>query len=233
MPKVIRPLDYVHEILDEGTTTVRFLRSSEASPFTFEQGHPIDVLRTMISERGFLDNHVYFRLHAYKQVPRQGSVGGSELHAKSFAFHAMGIEDGTLEKLLGSLVARGYDVALRSDFEAAGEEFHIPMIDFAMSVADAKNISIATFEKQTGLPITSFRFYASGRSFHAYSVEHEADFHDWMSRLLLMNQPYPAPPLTDTRWVGHRLRLGRAALRWTKTNPSYVQFPTEIDCPFK
>ena len=76
-------------------------------------------------------------------------------------------------------------------------------------------------------------FFATGRSFHAYSLEllTPQAWNEFMGRLLLIN-PKRGSQIVDTRWVGHRIIGKYASLRWTNNSGSYLSLPKKIDSPF-
>jgi hypothetical protein len=48
--------------------------------------------------------------------------------------------------------------------------------------------------------------------------------------LLLLNQN-DLPPMVDIRWVGHALRRGFAALRWSCNTNRYLSMPQLLEMP--
>lgn len=116
------------------------------------------------------------------------------------------------------------ELAFHSNLSINSEIRHIPMVDFATSGKAQVSKLIDYIGK--GL-MENFLWFNSGRSFHGYGTTliSQKEWYELMGKLLLANQP-SLPPLTDPRWVGHRLIAGYAALRWSKNTDSYKQEPT-------
>lgn len=119
-----------------------------------------------------------------------------------------------------------FELALHSSFEVDGEIFHIPMIDFTPKRSEQNSLS--ALRKLSEFWKTDFLIFFSGRSFHAYGVRPitNADWIKFMGSLLLLNVRGTTNKLIDTRWVGHRILAGYAALRWSKNTSHYKGFPT-------
>lgn len=119
-----------------------------------------------------------------------------------------------------------FELALHSSFEVNGEIFHIPMIDFTAKRTEQS--SLLALRKLSEYWKTDFLIFFSGRSFHAYGVRPitNADWVKFMGSLLLLNIRGTTNKLIDTRWVGHRILAGFAALRWSKNTSHYKGFPT-------
>ncbi|MGC1520222.1 MAG: hypothetical protein WA803_01670, partial [Steroidobacteraceae bacterium] len=73
---------------------------------------------------------------------------------------------------------------------------------------------------------SSFLYFDSGRSFHAYGLQliSPGEWREFMAKLLLLNLP-EGEHLIDARWVGHRLVAGYGALRWSANSDFYLQVP--------
>ena len=134
------------------------------------------------------------------------------------------------EETLRALKSLGPDeeLALHSTVMVDGQLMHIPMIDFQHSELDACVISAA---KLLGWnEISTYAFFDSGRSYHAYSCKLISP-ESWpvlMGKLLLVN-PKNNKPVVDTRWIGHRLIAGYSALRWSNNSGRYNAVPAKVD----
>ena len=90
---------------------------------------------------------------------------------------------------------------------ASGVEAHIPMLDFRCPVSDSNSGAILRMLKYlgegTGLLV------ASGRSYHYYGVAlyDEGQWLEFMAKALLLR------PITDDRFIAHRLIDGQCRLR--------------------
>jgi hypothetical protein len=91
---------------------------------------------------------------------------------------------------------------------------HLAMLDFVSASARkterACEILISEYSPRTAALVHS------GRSYHLYMAKlmSRRQWVRFMGRVLLLN-PHEGPPIIDSRWVGHRLMAGYAALRWT------------------
>ncbi|WP_157758403.1 hypothetical protein [Cystobacter fuscus] len=104
---------------------------------------------------------------------------------------------------------------------------HLPLIDFAGKL---ENESLSLVEQILGAKLfQALLLYQSGRSFHGYVFRPltGAEWIRFMGSLLLMNLP-GQPPISDARWIGHRLRAGFASLRWSRNTPQYLAYPTLV-----
>jgi hypothetical protein len=121
------------------------------------------------------------------------------------------------------------ELAIHSNVIIKGRTWHIPMIDFAAEM----EISRQTIDRlRQFLPRSVFlnmAFFASGRSFHAYSTAllSPKEWHGFMGRLLLIT-PARGTELIDSRWVGHRLIGGFCSLRWSNNSGLYRGEPRLI-----
>lgn len=131
------------------------------------------------------------------------------------------------EELKG--LEKGKEIAFHSRVICAEEDKvkHLPLVDFAGSLDKRK---VDTFRGVVGERIfKNIVFFESGRSYHGYvkrliSVEQWVEF---MGTILLANLP-DQPEIVDSRWVGHRLRAGYGALRWSCNSEQYLQLPTRV-----
>jgi hypothetical protein len=121
-------------------------------------------------------------------------------------------------------------MAWHSHVEYKGEVFHIPMIDFAgrprLEELQRVGRRLAAAMDVGG----DFIFFDTGRSYHGYSAEliPEKAWNGYLGELLLLNQP-DVLPVVDTRWVGHALARGFAALRWSHNTDRYLTMPCLVD----
>ena len=119
------------------------------------------------------------------------------------------------------------ELALESRVRLQGLRRHIPMLDFR-GLSKGQLLAIADVlpdDYKEGLQV-----YFSGRSFHAY-FPHLLTPRQWvkfMGSALLCNTP-GSQKVIDSRWVGHRLIGGYAALRWSWNTPHYTSYPTRVD----
>ncbi|MDP3335063.1 MAG: hypothetical protein Q8Q40_02670 [Methylococcaceae bacterium] len=131
-----------------------------------------------------------------------------------------------LESQLSSLPEE-YELALHSVLMSHEDEAHIPMVDFATKDIQQKEIFYWAYE-QLGITL---KLFDSGRALHGYGME-PVSRDKWirfMGLLLLANIPNHQP-LTDTRWIGHRLLAGYSALRWSKNSSFSLKMPTLVTC---
>lgn len=120
------------------------------------------------------------------------------------------------------------ECAMHSLVTIDGFPFHIPMLDLACS--ELGPYQKKRLEKYLDSSLCGdLAFFDSGRSFHAYggTLISPSDWAGFMGSSLLANEPCK-DPVVDSRWVGHRLRAGYAALRWTANAPRSLKIPTRI-----
>jgi hypothetical protein len=107
-----------------------------------------------------------------------------------------------------------------------GLGFHIPMIDFvgrpARSVLCDLNRTIAA---EMGLR-ADLLLFDTKRSFHGYFADlmPEQVWLKYLGELLLLNEENRSPVI-DARWIGHALRRGFTALRWSHNTSRYPSMP--------
>jgi hypothetical protein len=118
------------------------------------------------------------------------------------------------------------EMAWHSWVECRSGGFHIPMIDFiGVPARSALRQLDRMLAAEVGLN-GHFMFFETGRSLHAYLPDLIPE-HAWpkyLGQLLLLNEDN-RPPLIDTRWVGHALVRGFAALRWSHNTNRYLAMP--------
>jgi hypothetical protein len=125
----------------------------------------------------------------------------------SAALSARSIIEGAVEVL--SKQAKGEDsVAVCSRVRlASGADAHIPMLDFRCPVSDSNSAAILQLLKQLGQ--VAGLLVASGRSYHYYGISlyDEPQWLEFMAKALLLR------PITDDRFIAHRLIDGQCRLR--------------------
>jgi hypothetical protein len=118
------------------------------------------------------------------------------------------------------------EMAWHSWVECNGVGFHIPMIDFIGRPDDSVLRELSRLLAiEIGLT-GNIVFFDTGRSFHGYFVDliPDDDWPRYLGRLLVINE-HDRPPVIDTRWVGHALVRGFAALRWSHNTNRYLAIP--------
>jgi hypothetical protein len=119
------------------------------------------------------------------------------------------------------------EMAWHSTVEYKGDCFHIPMIDFisrpSKSALDELGRALAAEIGVDG----DFAFFETGRSFHGYlpGLIPQNAWPKYLGLLLIVNEQ-DRTPLIDTRWVGHALVRGFAALRWSHNTGRYQAMPS-------
>jgi hypothetical protein len=101
---------------------------------------------------------------------------------------------------------------------------HIPLVDFKTS--DRTVVEKAAGNLVDEQHVADAALFASGRSYHLYLdvLLSPAEWVKFMGRLLLLN-PRVGPAVVDSRWIGHRMMSGFAALRWTANTIPYTAPP--------
>jgi hypothetical protein len=124
------------------------------------------------------------------------------------------------------------ELAIHSEVVVKNRKLHIPMIDFAATAMTAE-VGERLLQFVPSEVCRAMGFFATGRSFHAYSLQllPPIEWQDFMGRLLLVN-PKGGPDIVDSRWVGHRIIGKFASLRWSNNSGSYVSLPRKIESPF-
>jgi len=118
------------------------------------------------------------------------------------------------------------ELAWHSLVEYRGSNFHIPMIDFVNQPTHCELQRIGNELKAEMKLNNQFFFYDTGRSFHGYSptLIPEHAWSKYFGRLLVFNKRDHLPVI-DSRWVGHALLRGFAALRWSHNTSRYQAIP--------
>lgn len=101
---------------------------------------------------------------------------------------------------------------------------HLLLADFKCSDLKGQIDDILRFAREW--EATRIALYSSGRSYHLYGdlLVPEERWPALMGRLILLNLPSQSE-IVDTRWVGHRLLGGYAALRWSANSPQHQEKP--------
>jgi len=183
------------------------------------KNHPLQVIKKIIKQYGM---GIVFEFSKYKYTPL--SLDEQRI---SFRMPAANINEQTLEYTFSEL-GRDEDLSLHSRvlFEN-GFYRHIPMIDFRGSVTKGRcEIIMKVLGEDKYKQIW---LYESGKSYHGYicSLIDENEWRWFMGTLLLLNFP-GKEEIIDWRWVGHRLRGGYGALRWSCNANSYLRLPRKV-----
>lgn len=130
------------------------------------------------------------------------------------------------------------ELALHSRVSAGGESMHIIMVDYEPSCAlpQVRQLGVRVLRNAEFRPSSSrsslpgLYTFESGRAYHQYSdvLVEDSRWHQHLATLLLLNSP-GEPSVVDARWIGHALRRGYAALRWTQNTSRYTSIPRCID----
>jgi hypothetical protein len=118
------------------------------------------------------------------------------------------------------------EMAWHSLVECDGVVFHIPMIDFVGRPTDS---ALCEVSRTLGVEMdfkAHLIVFDTERSFHGYFPDliPERAWPSYLGQLLLLNEDNRLP-IIDTRWVGHALRRGFAALRWSNNTNRYLSMP--------
>lgn len=114
--------------------------------------------------------------------------------------------------------------------DAPRQAMHIPMLDYECPV-QFNEIGRQPYIKNPYRNCEAF-YFNSGRSLHSYGTT-VLEYEEWvkfMGKALLMNSK--EFPITDSRWIGHCLSRGYAALRLTCSDEKYKQLPKAITSPW-
>jgi hypothetical protein len=127
----------------------------------------------------------------------------------------------------------GEDIAFDSVVKLRGKgatKRHLALLDFQTSdVTRVKRVSEQLVDEYR---VRRAALVNSGRSYHLYmgTVLTHAAWIRFMGRVLLLNARNE-PPTVDTRWIGHRLMGGHAALRWSaKGKPFVPEIIQQLSC---
>jgi hypothetical protein len=128
-----------------------------------------------------------------------------------------------LNKQLNSL-QHNQELTWNSNIKISDKFYHVPMIDFEVGI-NQDLIKSASSKLIIELNLQELWFFQSGRSCHAYGfplLNKEAWYH-YLGVLLTLPRDYPN---IDTRWIGHSLKRGYSALRWSHNTTRYKHLPT-------
>ena len=180
------------------------------------RSHPVALMPNWLAGSGA---DWYGALSIYKYSPQEVKD-----ERKVISVKLSDLSSSTLENYLG-LLPPGHELAMHSDLSCNGKKLHIPMIDFASG--EPPSLTLLDWLKEySGV---EFVIFESGRSYHGYGLSllsHDA-WVSLMGLLLLCNKPH-SEPAVDSRWVGHRLRAGYSALRWSYNTSSYLKLPNLV-----
>jgi hypothetical protein len=129
--------------------------------------------------------------------------------AKHYEFSAGEVARGALRELAGGLAPREVVAVCSTCTLADGSTRHIPMMDFRL-VPGAGSVEVIR-GMLDAIGQSSGVILGSGRSYHFYGLEllEQDDWLRFLGRSLLLS------PLTDTRYIAHRILAGEGALRIT------------------
>ena len=116
------------------------------------------------------------------------------------------------------------ELTWNSNIKTSNMEYHVPMIDFEVGI-DNDLLKYALNNLTKELDLQELWCFKSGRSYHAYGLPLLSlqDWYSYLGKLLTLPSIFPA---IDTRWIGHSLRRGYSALRWSHKTTRYRQLPT-------
>ena len=182
--------------------------------------HPLQIAHRIVAHRGKDLIFTYSR-YTVAEPGRQAEAPRSPVLRVS----ATELTQLWLRKRLAEL-GPTEEMAIHSWVECNGVGFHIPMVDF---VSRPGHIVLRELDcvlaAETRLD-DHFVLFDSGRSLHGYFPDLIPE-HIWpkyLGRLLVLNE-HDRPPVIDSRWVGHALVRGFAALRWSCNTSRYLSIP--------
>ena len=116
------------------------------------------------------------------------------------------------------------ELTWNSNVKISNKTYHVPMIDFEVGI-DSDIIKATAVDLLLELNLQELWFLKSGRSFHAYGFPllKKQEWYQYLGKLLTLPRNYPC---IDTRWIGHSLKRGYSALRWSHKTNRYKQLPT-------
>jgi hypothetical protein len=194
---------------------------------TFKPRPGIDErLGALLMNKGSIRNHIE-EIRATESIPfwdavasycmSSGTIPDEIVHTAllhepnpttvSTSLSAQSIIEGEVA-VLSKKAVRDDSVAVCSKVRlASGVEAHIPMLDFRCPVSDSNSDAILRMLKHLGE--VAGLLVASGRSYHYYGVAlyDEGQWLEFMAKALLLR------PITDDRFIAHRLIDGQCRLR--------------------
>lgn len=179
--------------------------------------HPIQLVREI--EALCHGNSPVLEFARYSYIPQHAGTYPREL----FKIPAAEVTPRWLMNQLAALKP-DQELALQSRIYYGQRVRHIGMLDF-----DGEHEADPRQRLKPFLTTTAFnrlKIYSSGRSLHGYMpmLMSQDQWVTFLARLLMAADP-GKPPLIDTRWIGHRLIEGYAALRWSCNTKQYKQLP--------
>jgi hypothetical protein len=198
---------------------------------TFLEKHPINVVEAIVARYG---TRVVFTFSRYEVGPPGDQERRPRTTFEIGARHATKL---WLEKQLSDL-GPDEELALHSRVSCEKRWCHLLMIDYERncSLSEVRNLGLRVLSEIqfAGLtdPQNPSRIYSfeTGRCYHQYAdllIPENAWYHH-LGSLLLLTPPCEAP-LIDLRWIGHALRRGHAALRWSHNTRRYLLMPRLVD----
>lgn len=186
---------------------------------TNEFQYPIDLIEQVINTYG---EQTVFEFSVYKYGPFTGAdcrrliqVNGSEL-------------TGTYIEQLEEELPSGFDLAINSRVTVNGNKsYHLPLIDFKGRLDPEK---VAIIKRDLDAVYTrNLYLFDSGKSFHGYipALISTEEWVKFMGSLLLLNYKHQEP-ISDARWIGHRLKGGYGCLRWSCVSSHYQAKPNGV-----
>lgn len=184
------------------------------------QDHPFDFLKTLFQgEAIFSFSRYVYTPDSLFDTREKFQIAGKEI---------------TKERINAEIASLRQDqeLAIHSNVQINGRNYHIPMIDFSTEGDVASGLYDRLGQYLPRKVIMNMALYASGRSFHGYSTTllGQREWIDFMGRLLLVN-PRNQPDIVDSRWVGHRLVGGFGSLRWSNSSGQYCGLPIRVRFP--
>lgn len=181
--------------------------------------HPYMVAKEIIRRYG---TELAFEFSRYRYTPL--SIKDER---EAFWVPATDLTSSTVERLIEELAA-DQDLSFHSRVVGRGRGLnHIPMIDFHGAFTPEK---AAVIDQVMPVELSSeLLIFQTGKSYHGYVplLISEAEWQVFCGSLLLMNIPNH-DAVTDVRWIGHRLRAGYAALRWSCNSNGYSILPRRL-----
>lgn len=168
-------------------------------------------------------------IFVYKSIIEKMSSNDLELEFSKYVYKMRGITDKReiinipAEKLSGkwlidmiSTLSDNEEFACHSKVLVGGDTWHVPLIDFV--VTDIKKIPKDALDLISRTLNSSFFLFSSGTSYHGYfnTIVSKENWLYFIGEILLLNNsPKYQYNIVDSRWVGHALQQGFAALRWS------------------
>ncbi len=180
----------------------------------FKESHPFKFLSPV-----WLDSAAQLSVSLYSYIP------DTAMDVRSIISLNRGISAETHITSLINRLGPAEELSLHSKVLIDGSEWHIPMLDLACNVLLPENIArvYRFFPKEV---IENGQWFYSGRSYHFYStfLLSPAEWISFLGCALLLNKP-GHEPISDSRWIGHRLMAGYGALRQSCNTEHYLQMP--------